>query len=103
VISFIEKNCSEPITVMDIARHAGFSARTLHRACMDYAGISPKQLLTDVRLENARQMLAQGSATVTEIAFATGFSDSNHFSKCFKNKQGCSPREFRSRQEKQAV
>ncbi len=97
VISFIEMSYSEPITVADIAQHAGLSLRSLHRACLDYAGIPPKHLLTDVRLDHARQILAAGSESITEAAFAVGFTDSNHFSKCFKTRMGCSPREFRAR------
>ena len=100
VISFIEKNFADPITVADIARHSGLSMRSLHRACLAYAGSPPKQFLTDVRLEHAKRILAEGSESVTETAFASGFSDSNHFSKYFKSKTGYSPREFRARQQK---
>lgn len=95
VISFIEEHFSDQISVEDVAAKVGMSARTLHRNCIDYAGIPPKQLLTNLRINQAKQWLIENNDTITEIAFATGFTDSNHFSKQFKMKVGCTPKEFR--------
>lgn len=96
-ISFIETNYADQITVIDVAKHAGLSVRTLHRSCVAYAGTSPKRLIIDYRIEKAKQFLEDDKRSITEVGFATGFADSNHFSNCFKMKVGTSPKQFRKR------
>ena len=59
-------------------------------------GTSLERLLQKRRLENCHKALAEASGrSISEIAFAWGFSDVSHFSKTFKSVYGVSPRDFR--------
>ena len=51
--------------------------------------------MTDVRLENARRLLALSELNVTEIAFSIGLLNSNYFSSLFKERYGVSPLAYR--------
>ena len=54
------------------------------------------EYLTLVRLKNAEELLKSDmSLSVTEIAYASGFNDSNYFSEKFKSYYGVSPKKYR--------
>jgi AraC-like DNA-binding protein len=98
--SYIEKNLSERnLTPSSIAADAGISVRHLHRL-FAAKGWTVVQWIRERRLERCRCDLADprlSDSSVTDIAFRWGFSDSAHFSHCFHNEFGISPRQFRSR------
>lgn len=58
-------------------------------------GQTVNQHLTQVRIENAKRLLA--SISVTETAFEVGFNDSNYFSTVFKKQTGHTPNGFKKR------
>lgn len=95
VLTYMQTCCVDPITVAEVASEMGISSRTLQRICLSYTGLSPKQLLTDFRLEIAKQQLGESSDSITEVAYRSGFTDSNHFSRLFRTKVGLSPSEYR--------
>ncbi|MEO8604755.1 MAG: AraC family transcriptional regulator [bacterium] len=78
-----------------IARGLGMSARNLQRHLAD-EGTSFKALLDDARVTLARDYVAEGRLSVTEIAFVLGFADTSTFSRAFKRWTAQSPREFAS-------
>ena len=98
VLSYLEKNYSLPLTLPEIARHAAVSEVTLYRLFRKGTGDSPINCLNRIRLRHARALLLNTRLPVSEIAAATGFTDSNYFSRCFRKFTGLSPREFRERQ-----
>ncbi|MBW0101090.1 helix-turn-helix domain-containing protein [Pseudonocardia sp. KRD291] len=76
------------------------SLRTLQLAFSE-VGQSPARFILDMRLGRAATLLAdrgQAGRSVTEIAFTAGFGDSSQFSRAFKARLGCSPREYRLRE-----
>lgn len=88
---------NEPITLDDCAFEAGVSPWHLLRCFRAAFGETPKEFLTRLRLERARQLLTITTRSVTEICFDVGFSSLGTFSVLFKRHVGCSPREFRRR------
>jgi len=94
-MSYMEANFQLPMTLDDLARKAGMSksqfARLFQRSC----GESPVARLIGLRLDHACRLLLACDKTVTEVAFACGFDDSNYFSRQFKKRLGVSPREYR--------
>jgi AraC-like DNA-binding protein len=97
--SFIDENLSNPaLTPSEISMAAGISVRHLHRLFLP-KGLTVTQWIRRKRLENCRSELADPrlfDRNITDIAFSWGFSDSAHFSHCFKRQFGISPREFRA-------
>lgn len=82
-----------------IAATAGISVRHLHRL-FAVTGWTVAEWIRERRLERCRCDLADpllSDSTITEIAFHWGFSDSAHFSHCFRKEFGLSPRQFRSK------
>lgn len=80
-----------------IAAGAGISVRHLHRL-FAVKGCTVAEWIRERRLERCRMDLADPhlcDRRITDIAFGWGFSDSAHFSHCFKQAFGVSPKEFR--------
>jgi AraC family transcriptional regulator, positive regulator of tynA and feaB len=96
---FIEAHLSEPsLGPALIAAAAGISVRHLHRI-FGAKGCTVTEWIRERRLERCRTDLADPDLrerNVTDIAFSWGFSDSAHFSRCFRQEFGVSPREFRT-------
>ena len=60
----------------------------------EITGSTPHQLIQDARLEEAARLLQEGTHTVHDVCEMVGFNSSNYFSKCFKQKYGCTPRDW---------
>ena len=86
------------LCVADIARQLRLSPSTLHRAWTGEA-CSLSDWIWAQRLDAARRDLcdpALAARSVSEIAFSWGFNDAAHFSRAFRLRFGCSPRDLRS-------
>lgn len=84
------------VTAM-LAAETGVSPRSVQTA-FSSQGTTPSAYISEVRLERAAQWLRHGSTrSITEIAMSAGFNDSAYFSRCFRNRFGCSPRDWRQR------
>ena len=59
-------------------------------------GLSPVELLRKARVEKGRRMLMETDMTVSEIAYACGFSAPSYFTKCYRDEYGITPGETRS-------
>jgi len=96
---FIESHLPEPsLSPTLIAGAAGISVRHLHRI-FAAKGCTVTEWIRERRLERCRTDLSNAHSrerNITDIAFSWGFSDSAHFSHCFKHAFGVSPREFRT-------
>jgi len=88
---YIEAHWNEPITVEELARITATSARSLFHHFKQCRGQSPMNFLKQVRLEHARQMLCNATASVTEAAFACSFSNLGHFARDYAKQFGERP------------
>lgn len=99
IISFIEDNLRDPeLSSASIATSLNLSPRYL-RAVFSVSGEKISAFILRRRLEEcARQMKnpAWNGHTLTEIAFSWGFNSAAHFTRCFRDKFGMAPREYRS-------
>jgi AraC family transcriptional regulator len=83
-----------------VASEACLSPYHFHRLFREVFGETPNQHLQRRRLANARDLLRSTKRTVTEICLEVGFESMTSFSALFRRVYGCSPREFRSLQQK---
>jgi AraC-like DNA-binding protein len=78
-----------------VARQLGVSPKRLSRVLNQEAGMSFRQLLRNVRVEEAKRMLTSGDFSIKEVAAHVGFSDGHYFSRSFREATGQSASEFR--------
>ena len=77
-----------------VARSIGLSDRTLRRRLND-CGVGFQELLDGVRCDLARRALSRPGATVGEVAFSLGFSDTSAFHKAFRRWTGKRPSDWK--------
>lgn len=92
IMKVINKNISNPeLSVEMISTEVGISRVHLHRKLKELTNQSTRDLIRNVRLQQAAELLANQRLTVNEVAAATGFSNPAHFSTAFKDVYGMSP------------
>ena len=84
------------ISVEDLAADMNLSRVQLYRRVKAVTGSSPVELLRTARLKRAYQLLITTDKSVSEVAYAVGFSAPSYFTKCFKDEYGMLPGEVRN-------
>jgi AraC-like DNA-binding protein len=97
VIDYIDANLAEPITLQDIARHAGLSRMHFAAQFRLAMGCTPHAFLRMRRIERAKALLMQG-IPIVDVALAVGFQGQAHFTAVFKELDGRSPGRWREYQ-----
>lgn len=95
IIIINERLSDHSFDVGQFANSMNISGSTLYRRLTGFTGLSPCELIRHVRMNKARQLLANQSLYIGEIAVMLGFNSAKYFSKCFENRFGILPREFR--------
>ena len=92
---FIADNCREPLSLGQVARHAGFSRNYFSRIFKRTFGKGFEQYLTEQRLLLAERLLRQSALPIGRISGETGFASAAHFSAAFRRSRGVSPLSYR--------
>jgi transcriptional regulator GlxA family with amidase domain len=95
-VEMMEANLAEPLGQEDLAHYVGLSRRQLERLFRRHLGRSPAHYYLQLRLERARHLLYQSDMPIVDLALASGFVSASHFSKCYRETYGKSPREERA-------
>ncbi len=95
IIRHINRYYFQNITLNGICREFFLSRSYVSHIFKKTTGKSFREYLIYVRLRAAKSMLCHSRLSITEIAFSTGFRDSNYFSNVFKAHEGVSPRKYR--------
>ncbi len=91
-LDVVEKNLTnEEFDVETLAAELTMSYTQLHRKLKALTNQSSKQFILSIRLQRAADLLKKNAATISEIAYQTGFGDPSYFTRRFKKHFGCSP------------
>lgn len=91
----VEQSLHKVWTVADVAALTYYSEPHLFRLCKERFGKSPKQIIRDLRIDRAKQLLEHTDWPIAELAGRLGFSDQFNFSNRFKKQVGQSPVAYR--------
>lgn len=94
---WLESNFSSEFMMEELADRVGLSLRSFRRRFNDATGESPIQYLQRIRLETAKQLLANSALSVDQIAYRVGYEDGSYFTRLFRKKVGQTPSEFRQK------
>ena len=93
----IRKNMGNPNLKMDeLGESVGLSRVQLYRKVKSITGLTPVELLRQMRLQQGYVLLTTTTKTVNEIAYEVGFGTPGYFSKCFKQQYGKYPTDLRT-------
>ena len=92
----VEKRLSDSeLSIEHLAADMNLSRVQLYRKVKTITGSSPVELLRTARLNRGYQLLLTTDKTISEVAYAVGFSAPSYFTKCFKDEFGQSPTDIR--------
>lgn len=94
-LAWARRHLDRPLDVATLAAHAGVSARTLHRRCVEHLGITPARLIGQLRVEHARTLLATSRLSGKEIARHCGLRDAAQLTRLVRRDVGVSSRKYR--------
>ena len=94
-MKIINENLSNAeLNVEMLAQKTGISRTHLHRRMKEMAGTTPSDFIRNLRLQQAAILLKNKDLSITQIAYAVGFTSQTHFSSAFKKMYGLSPMEY---------
>jgi AraC-like DNA-binding protein len=92
---FLQTHLDQSITIDELSAHANMSPSTLHRAFHRTVQCSPIEYHLQLRIDHAQNLLKHSRLSISQISEASGFSDSNYFSRQFRKRIGMSPRAYK--------
>jgi AraC family transcriptional regulator len=95
--SYIEEHVAEHISLATLAQLARLSPYHFSRAFKQTFGMPPHRFHTHRRIERAKSLLANPTATVTSVGMAVGFCETSSFSAAFRKGTGVTPSSFQRR------
>lgn len=96
-LAYIEKHYAEAISLDDLAGSGNVSKSECLRCFRVSMQTTPYKYLVEYRLSKAAILLQETDKPVGEIASCTGFHQASYFGKCFREKTGFSPRDYRGK------
>lgn len=81
--------------IADVAEQCGLSRSHFSRAFKQATGLAPREWALRLRIERARELLANGAAPISQVSQECGFADQSHFCRSFRKLVGCTPKRWR--------
>lgn len=98
LVELMEKNMDNgELLVDDLVRELAVSRSVFFKKLKTLTGLAPIEFIKEMRMKRAVQLIETGEFTMTQIAYMVGINDPRYFSKCFKQKMGMTPTEYRDR------
>lgn len=95
VIAAMQANIATPLEQDELAHIFGKTIRHLERTFKAVTGDTPMRFYLGLRLEQARDLLAETTMSMLDVAVATGFDSRGSFAKSFRRRFGNCPTRFR--------
>lgn len=98
VVNYIRQHHRRKLSVVELADHAGISARQLHRRFQEVFGMNVQEFVNKTRIQAACDELLNSHRSIAAIAIEFGFCDQSAFTQQFKKQLGITPHKFRRQQ-----
>lgn len=96
-IEIVQKNFTNPKLDVDfICQEMGMSRANFYKKLHTVTDLSPMDMIRNIRLESAAQLLTESQLTISEITARVGFNSNSYFSTCFKALYGITPKAYQS-------
>ncbi len=96
-VKYINLHYNENINVEQVAAQCRISPRYLRKIFHKQLHLSPSEYIINLRLRKACELIKSSSLPFKDIAYATGFTNQQYFTKLFKQKQGITPGKYRAK------
>ena len=93
----MEANYPYNLGITEYAKLTNRSVSSFKRDFQVIFNTSPGRWLIEKRIVHAKKLLMQGERTIADVAFESGFENTAHFSRMFKQRTGLTPMEYRKK------
>ena len=93
---YILEHFTDAVSLEELSRSVGFNLTYLCSKYKSEMGITIHARIQSLRLERAKELLSTTDMCVEKISYAAGFNDSGYFRRCFREKTGLKPIEYRN-------
>ena len=94
IVLYIEEHYREDLFLDSVSEKFNLSGAYISRLIKKYTGKSFLEILVDVRIGKARELIASRQYKIYEIAELVGYNDNSYFIQVFKKKTGKTPKEY---------
>lgn len=95
-VDYIKKNLHQKLSIDNIAKLTYVSKSNFFKMFKDELGTSPNDFILQERINRAKELLAS-QISIKETAYQTGFSDTNYFTRVFKQWVGVTPKSYQNK------
>ena len=96
ILLYISEHFAEDITISSISEALGYSPKYVSNCFAALPGISFRDFLNQLRIEEAKHKLSSGEDTVLSIAIECGFKNESSFHRIFREITGTTPAKYRA-------
>ena len=98
---FMEQNIDNgELIVEDLAKELAVSRSVLFKKMKSLTGLAPIEFIREMRVTRAAKLIETGKYTMTQISSMVGINDARYFSRCFKQRYGMTPTEYKFEKDK---
>ena len=98
MVDIVTRHLEDPsFSASVLCSESRYGSKQIYRRIKQLTGLGIVEFIRDIRLRKAALYLSQGKFTVSEVMYKVGFTTASYFSKCFKEKYGVSPSEYRGK------
>ena len=97
MLTYIDDHFTDELNTQKIAESARVSESVCLRCFHRMLGITPIQYVKQTRLKKAADLLRSTSMTAKAVALECGFNDVSYFTKAFRERMGCTPKEYQNK------
>ena len=98
LVELMEKNMDNgDLVVDDFVQELAVSRSVFFKKLKTLTGLAPIEFIKEMRINRAVQLIETGEYSMTQISYMVGINDPRYFSKCFKQKMGMTPTEYRDK------
>jgi AraC-like DNA-binding protein len=91
----LEENHKDPeFNMENCGQQMAMSNSQLYRKTVALTGLTPNNLLKELRLQKARSLIKRNASTIAQVTFDTGFASPSYFTKVFKKEYGLLPMQY---------
>lgn len=94
IAKFISENVSANLSLQGLSKRYALSTCYLSRTFKENTGVGLNEYVNISRITAAEQLLLSAKMSITEVAFACGYNDSNYFASVFKKLKGVTPKKY---------
>lgn len=101
--SFVESNYDTPLSIAELCSQFAISPSKLQEGFKLMHGRTVADYVRDVRVCKAEDLIKNTDLNISEVVYSIGFTSRSYFSKIFKEKYNCSPKEYKVAQKTMAI